>query len=93
MAGLVEDLISCPKRGVARLNGWGPEARQGLRVLKSDRDNSTAGVRFIRVAATQEAVNHIKQQGGVVFCGTGQASVQWKKQPLKDGVEVSFTQQ
>ena len=93
VAGLVEDLISCPKRGVARLNGWAPEAREGLRVLKSDRDNSTAGVRYIRVAATQEAVNHIKQQGGVVFCGTGQASVQWKKQSLKEGVEVAFTQQ
>ena len=93
VAGVVKDLIMCPKRGVARLNGWGPEARKGLRVLKSDRDTATTGVRFVRVAATAEAVNHIKQQGGVVYVGSGQASVQWKKQPLKVGVEVTFTQQ
>ena len=93
VAGAVEDLIMCPKRGVARLNGWAAEARKGLRVLKSDRDAATTGVRFVRVAATAEAVNHIKKQGGVVYIGSGQASVQWKKQSLKEGVEVSFTQQ
>ena len=86
--GKVEDLLLDPARGVGRLNGWPAEARKGLRILNWPSGNS--GIRFTRVACTEEVVNLIKEAEGVLYCGVGQATVQWKKQRVCAGLEVTF---
>ena len=89
--GKVDALLLCPKRGICRLNGWDPSLAKGIRVLKYP--DSDTGVRYVRVACTEEVVAQIKRKEGLVYCGVGRASVQWKKQLVRSDLEITFTSQ
>ena len=86
--GKIDDLLLCPKRGVARLNSWSLEKAPGMRILKYPTNEQ--GVRYTRVACSSEVVDRIKLKEGTIHCGLGKATVQWKTQLLKSDVQVDF---
>ena len=89
--GTVEELISGPRRGLARLNGWRDLGPTPFRILKIDGNNSCAASRFIRVAVTEPAVNEIKKLEGVVYCGERRASVHYNNKQLTSQTVVEFS--
>ena len=89
--GNVEELLLHPTRGVARANGWTDLPEGSMTILKGV-NQPTKGDRFVRVAITQEVVDHIKNQSGVVYCGgMGQATVQYRGKLLTDDTVVELS--
>ena len=93
-SGKVDDLLTCPRRGVGRLNGWPAETAGGIRLLQPTKHHQQQhGPRYVRAACTEPVVAAIKKTQGVIYCGAMQATVQWKKLALRDQLEVTFTHQ
>ena len=84
--GRAEDLLLCPRGGVARLNKWRLKNKPGIRILNPVKQ--TTGTRFIRTSVTEEVVGLLKLADGMVYCGAGRASVHWQKKPLRKDTEV-----
>ena len=93
--GKAEYLLCDRAGGIIRLNDWSSVPCDAIRVLHRPSDNNP-GVRFVRASCTKELVDKIRSAGGTVYCGTGRATVQYKMQPLVQGVvvpEVDGTEQ
>ena len=92
--GSIQDLLLHPARGICRLNGWGPEVRKGIRIVKwPAAAGSETGARFVSIACTKDVVDRIKAKHVRFHCGVGKATAHWQNQQLHPDMEVVFVQQ
>ena len=88
----VRTLCVDPKKGLARKNGWPVETSE-IHYLHHNDDGNNPRTKFAKLAVSEKVVHLIQRQGGLVFIGGGQGTVQWRNKELVVGLEVEYRPQ
>ena len=85
-------LVECPKKGLARMNGWAidPNGPKEISYYDSNADEANKAVKFTKVVASRRICQLIQQQQGHVWISGGQATARWRNKPLTPDNEVHY---
>ena len=88
-------LVECPKKGLARMNGWDvdPNGPKEISFFNASRDQNNANVWFTKVIASRRICQLIQAQQGHIWISGGQATARWRSKPLTPENDVQYDYQ
>ena len=85
-------LIECPRKGIARMNGWkmNSDGPKEISFHTHQVDDKNSSVHFVKVVASKRICQLIQAQEGQLWISGGQATARWKGKELTHDNDVQY---